>query len=134
MCTANNMTHVVPGASEVMARHSRYRLLFFMLLRAFFSAALLPSPCPPSSAFRFVPAIAAVAFVFTDTRVDLPCAPPVAILAICASAALQSAAESLIAYLHTGRAIRQSPSSSSKTTFGEASAAAKSCALATRRL
>ncbi|KAI0330453.1 hypothetical protein GY45DRAFT_1323576 [Cubamyces sp. BRFM 1775] len=71
----------------------RYRLLFFMLLRAFLS---LPSACPASSAFRFVPA---AALVLTDTSVDLPPASPVAIFATCASAALQSAAESFIAYL-----------------------------------
>lgn len=91
----------VPGWNTYTVRHNepiRYRLLFFdMLLRDFFSAPL-PSPCPASSAFRFVPAAAAEALVLTETSVDLP-APPDAIFATCASAALQSAAESLIAYL-----------------------------------
>ncbi|KAJ2967049.1 hypothetical protein NUW54_g13627 [Trametes sanguinea] len=91
----------VPGWKTDTVRHrgpTDYRLLFFdMLLRDFFSAPL-PSPCPASSAFRFVPAAAAEALVLTETSVDLP-APPDAIFATCASAALQSAAGSLIAYL-----------------------------------
>ena len=79
-------------------RRYRYRLPFFMLRRAFLS---FPSVWPASSAFLFVPADADAdaALVFTDTSVDLPDASPDAIFATCASAALQSAAESLIAYL-----------------------------------
>ena len=68
-------------------------LLFFIALLAFFSPPL--SSFPVLSALRFWPAAAAV---FTETSVDLPC-PPDASFATCASAALQSADASLIAYL-----------------------------------
>ena len=68
-------------------------MLFFIALLAFFSPPL--SSFPALSALRFWPAAAAV---LTQTSVDLPC-PPDASFATCASAALQSADASLIAYL-----------------------------------
>ncbi|KAH9889947.1 hypothetical protein C8Q73DRAFT_145493 [Cubamyces lactineus] len=96
-CSTYRTTHSATASkSPVQCAATCYRLLelFVMLLRAFLS---FPSVCPASSAFRFVPADAAL--VFTDTSVDLPAASPDAIFATCASAALQSAAESFIAYL-----------------------------------
>lgn len=90
-----NVTHSSAWTSQAPP-HRDYRLLFFMLLRTFFFSAPLPSACSPSSAFRFAPA----AVVLTDTSVDLFAPPSVAIFATCASAALQSAAASVIAYLH----------------------------------
>ena len=87
-----------------------YRLPFFKLLRAFFS---LPSPAAASpaalSALRFCPAAAFSPVVFTLTSVDLPPPPapaPAASFATCASAALQSADPSVIAYL-SGRGTGQ---------------------------
>ncbi|KAI0667768.1 hypothetical protein C8Q78DRAFT_321947 [Trametes maxima] len=68
-----------------------------MLLLDFFSPPLPSAPAPASSAFRFVPAPPAA--VLTDTSVDLPAGPPAASFATCTSAALQSAAPSVIAYL-----------------------------------
>lgn len=79
-------------------RKQPYRaLVFFMLLLAFLSPPFSFS-LPASSAFRFCPAIAAV---LTDTSVDLPCAPAPddESFATCASAALQSADASVMAYL-----------------------------------
>ncbi|KAI0647810.1 hypothetical protein C8Q79DRAFT_532944 [Trametes meyenii] len=91
-----NVTNHVESKKHTQPHN--YRLLFLMLLLDFFSPPLPSPPAPASSAFRLVPAPAPVA-VLTDTSVDFPVGPPAASFATCASAALQSAAPSAIAYL-----------------------------------
>ena len=81
-----------------------YRFAFFMLLRApdFFSPLFVDAWLEISSAFRFCP-VSAVPF--TLTTVDFPLTLPLVSCATCASAVVQSADVSLIAYLRDGKPV-----------------------------